>query len=384
MFASLLGEIKIEGLEHSQDVKSALRALQSLGVAYESGRFLKGAHQDISGKIDVGGSGTVLRFLLPVLSSLGLEATITGDETLQKRPLGVLHDYLNSNGVDLSDDHLPLKISGKLNTDHVEISGSESSQYISGFIFGKLLGGGGKISLIPPVRSSSYITMTCRILNSIGARIRFSGNRIEVEPQNSPLKYSGSIPGDFLLSSFYAIGAVLTGGEINIENHTMPDWSAGDARIVDIIGKYSAFSSLSDGTWKVKAERQVQPFHEDVQDSPDMAVNLAALAYGTPEESTISGIELLRIKESNRINSISSTLMHYGSTVEVDDVMRINGPSQARPGTTEKWNDHRIAMLGSILSLKAGGVVMDAESVSKSNPRFFDDIRQLGGDLRLE
>ncbi len=384
MFASLLGDIRLEYLEISDDVKAALRALNSLGVSYENGKFSKVGGAGISGTIDVGGSGTVLRFLLPVLSSLGLEATITGDETLRKRPLGILHEFLNSNGVDLSNDHLPLRISGKLDADRIEISGSESSQYISGFIFGKLLGGGGKISLLPPVRSSSYISMTCRILNSIGARIRYTGNFIEIEDQRDPLKYSGNVPGDFLLSSFYAIGAVLSGGKVRIENHIMPDWSAGDARIVDIMGKYAASSSLSEGTWSVEAGEGVQPFHEDVQDSPDLAVNLAALAYGTSEESTISGIELLKIKESDRIRSISHTLRQYGSRVETNDVLKIRGPPDAKPGVTEQWNDHRIAMLGSILSLKAGGVVKGSESVSKSNPRFFDDLRKLGGDIRLE
>ncbi len=382
LFSSLLGEVSLDNLEFSDDVKAAMRALQSLRITYDNGKLIKNPLPGNTGTVHLGGSGTVLRFLLPVLSCTGIEATVESDETLQKRPIGVLYDYLNSHGVDLSADRLPLKIRGKLDTDHVEISGSESSQYISGFIFGLLLIGGGRITLLPPVRSSSYIAMTCNILNSIGAEVVYTGKEITVKPLESPVAYHGKIPGDFLLSSFYALGAFLTGGEVSLHNHIYPHWSPGDSRIVEVIGKSGATSILSNGIWKVKGGEKIIPFNEDVEDSPDMAVNLAALAYGTTDESTISGIELLRIKESDRIESISRTLTSYGSRVSVNDAIRIQGPEEAHSGITENWNDHRIAMLGAILSLSGGGIVKGAESESKSNPRFFQDLKKLGGDLR--
>lgn len=383
LFSSLIGNISLDDLEYSEDVKAGIRVIQSLGVRNNNGKLVRETISGDMGTVDIGGSGTVLRMLLPILSIMGISAKLTGDQTLQRRPLGVLHEYLTSNGVEITGDRLPLRIHGRLDTDTIEISGSESSQYISGFIFGLLLRGGGKIVLIPPVRSSSYISMTCHMLNSLGASINYSGNEITVNPLEGALEYSGHVPGDFLLSSFYAIGAVLTGGKVSIQNLKRPEWSLGDSRIAGIVNRCGGSGSVCKGIWSVESGDQVLPFHESVEDSPDMAVSLAALAFGSTEQSQISGVELLRIKESDRITSISETLRNYGSQVEVNDILSIRGPDTHREGVTGQWRDHRIAMLGSVLSLVAGGKVSGAESVSKSNPGFFDDLRKLGGDFQL-
>ncbi len=383
LFSSLLGKINLEGLEFSDDVMAAVRAIEALGVKHNKNIFEPGDVPTDIGKVDLGGSGTVLRMLIPVLACVGISASLSGDDTLQKRPLGVLYDLLLAEGLEMTGDHLPLKISGRLKTQEITISGGESSQYISGFIFGLLLTGGGMITLEPPVRSSSYIQMTCDLLNSIGAAIKYSGNRIKIEPMNGELAYSGPVPGDFLLSSLYAAGAVLTGGKVEISNLIHPEWSMGDSRIAEILKRCSGGGSLSDGIWTAYSDGGITPFRESVEDSPDMAVSLAAIAAGSPGESEISGIELLGIKESNRVLSIRDTLERHGCKVGTGRVMTIKGTDKPGTGKTQSWNDHRIVMLGSILSLRAGGRVEGAESVSKSNPRFFDDLRKLGGDFTL-
>ena len=383
LFSSLLGKISLKGLEHSDDVEAAIRAIRALGVNRSKDSFERSELPDELGSVDLGGSGTVLRILLPILACSGVSASLTGDHTLQKRPLGVLQEVLASSGVEMTGDHLPLRISGRLNTREVTISGSQSSQYISGFIFGLLLVGGGKISLLPPVRSSSYIQMTCDVLNSLGAQIRYSGNEIRIAPVDRVLEYSGPVPGDFLLSSFYAAGAILTGGELKITDLSHPEWSMGDSRIAGIMNRCSGKGRVSGSCWEVQSAESILSFRENVEDSPDMAVSLAALAAGSTSESEISGVELLGIKESDRLISIADTLVNYGCTVGTDGVMTIRGTDRPEKGATGIWNDHRIAMLGSVLSMRAGGTVNGAESVSKSNPRFFDDLRKLGGDFQL-
>lgn len=384
LFSSLLGHIDLKGLEQSDDVGAAIRTVEALGVKHIGDGFEAAELPKDLGTLDISGSGTTLRMLIPILACTGISARLTGEETLRGRPLGVIHEYLTSNGVQITDDHLPLSVSGKLETDKIVISGSQSSQYISGFIFGLLLAGGGKIVILPPVRSTSYINMTCEVLNSLGASISYSGNEIHVKPLSRKLSYSGTVPGDFLLSSFYAIGAVLTDGKVKIGNLVHPEWSRGDSRIVDIVNRCAGKGSVSDGTWIARAGNRISTFREEVEDTPDMAVSLAALAAGSTGESGISGIELLGIKESDRIKSITDTLKEYGCKVRSNSMIAIRGTENPSAGTTEVWNDHRIAMLGSILSLRAGGTVKGAESVSKSNPRFFDDLRKLGGELELE
>ena len=384
LFSSLLGKMRLENLEFSEDVEAAARALSSLGVlkhetGWEAGKLHAGP---IS--VNLGGSGTTLRMLIPVLAYLGIEANLDGDETLRRRPLGVLADWLSSNGMKISGDRLPLKIQGRLKTDRVEISGAESSQYISGFIFGLLLSGGGKILLVPPVRSRSYIQMTCDVLNSIGAKIRFQENTIEIQPQETPLTYVGEVPGDFLLSSFYALGAILTGGNVIINNLSKREWSKGDSRIVKLLEETGSVSRFDGSKWVVEGGKQIKPFTEDVDDSPDMAVSLAALASASEGVSTISGVELLRTKESDRLESITKTLLSFDVVSRTNNGLIIEGRKTLHRGKVENWNDHRITMLGTVLSLRSGGVVDGTQSVSKSNPRFFDDLRKLGGLIELE
>ena len=135
LFSALLGKIELHDLHMSDDVMAAISAVEALGVD-RTGDLWKSGRSRISGKksIYLGGSGTTLRMLLPVLAYKGMEVVVDGDETLRKRPLNTIIEWLRENGVTVIGDSLPIRISGKAVSDYVEISGSESSQYISGFM----------------------------------------------------------------------------------------------------------------------------------------------------------------------------------------------------------------------------------------------------------
>ena len=379
LFSSLLGKIELHNLHISDDVTAAISAVEALGVN-RTGDIWQFNREGISGKnrIYLGGSGTTLRMLLPILAYKGVDITVDGDDTLRKRPLNTIIEWLRKNGVTVSGDRLPIRISGKAMSDYVEISGSESSQYISGFIFALLMNGGGKISILPPVRSANYIRMTCDILNRIGANVRYSGSMINIDP-GVAVKYSGPVPGDFLLSSFYAAATLLTGGKIRIKGLELPEDSAGDSRIVDIFRKCGAGSEVLNQEWLVSSKGDLHPFDEDVSDSPDMAVSLAALASVINGTSTVRGVELLKIKESNRILTIIDTLRSFGIRADFDGNIVVSGNGSGKNGIIDSSMDHRIAMLGTVLALRFGGTVRGAECVSKSNPHFYEDISNLGG-----
>lgn len=381
ILSSLAGNIVMEGLERSGDVDAALSAVERLGVVKRGNTLSPGKVPQDAGTIDFGGSGTTLRMALPLLSLLGTEAVLDGDATLRRRPIGVLVEWLNRNGMDISSDRLPMRIRGRIDTDCVEISGSESSQYISGFILGLHLRGGGRIRLIPPVVSRSYIQMTCAVLSSIGATTAIDGDTISVDPATGKLEFHGSVPGDFLLSSFYAIAAAITGGSLSISGLSRPEWSSGDARIVDLLAGTGSGSRLQDGTWSVEAGEQILPFTEDVSDSPDMSVSLSALASFSSGTSIITGIEGLRTKESDRMASITGTLSAFGVGSRGNGRLEIDGCRNPVRGTVKSWKDHRITMLGTLLALRPGGTVEGAEDVDKSNPRFFSDLAELGGRI---
>lgn len=153
---SLIKESKLENLIPSDDVNVAINVVKQFGVS------VNGNHFKLEGKLKVpsylyfGGSATTLRMTIPIISVLGGETVIDGDDSLRKRPLTAIIKALQGS-VNFSSQNLPTRISGKLKENYVRIDGSESSQYISGFIYAFSMIGGGEIEIIPPISSATFI-----------------------------------------------------------------------------------------------------------------------------------------------------------------------------------------------------------------------------------
>ena len=379
---SLLSDVEVTSFPVAQDVSSALGAIRGLGLEVKAGRIVRpknGVRHSAS--LNFAGSGTTLRMMMPILSYIGGEFTLDGDETLRRRPLSQITEPLRAMGMKISGDNLPVKMVGRITETDVTVPGWESSQHISGLIYAILLAGGGTIHIKPPVISRSYIEMTCGLLKSHGARIRMDGNTIHVE--RSELRpFRGTIPGDYLLASFYAAAAMATSGSVRISNLPDPPKEFGDHSIVSILKDSGLDSKLLDSEWSFRSS-DGRALKVDVSQSPDMAVSVAAFAPFLRGKTIISGIENLKIKESNRISTITSTLMSFGASVEQSGEIAISGPLTQEQPKIDPGNDHRIAMLATVLGLSMGSVVMDAECVGKSNPDFYSDLAGIGGDISL-
>lgn len=330
----------------------------------------------------LGGSATTLRMLIPIALALGKKIKIDGDETLRRRPLNAIIKALKS--AKFSSNSLPLIIEGKLEEETV-IEGWESSQYISGLIYAYHIIGGGKIRIIPPISSKSYIEMTIDLFNRIGSDVKFEGNEILVNPR--PLRgYEGEIPGDYALASFYALASLLTGGRIEIFGLYDPPDYFGDHNIVEIFSNMGAKSYYS-SSWIVESTDEYSPIKINVNDVPDLSVSIATLSSVANGCSEIQGIERLRIKESDRISTIISTLSAFGVSAKyTNDNITIKGIKKEKilKGSIICPSDHRIAMMAGVLSLIHGGEVDNAECVKKSNPLFWQDLIKLGGKISLE
>lgn len=196
-------------------------------------------------------------------------------------------------------------------------------------------------------------------------------------------EYSGRVPGDYLLSSFYAAAAYATGGHVSISGLPEQERWWGDHSIVGILQENGVESSFQDGTWHVVSSGSGKGMTIDISQSPDMAVSIAAFAPFLTGATTISGTEGLKSKESNRIRTIAETLSAFGVNARTDDSITIDGQPSVKNPALDAAGDHRIAMLSSVLSLYAGGKIMGAESVSKSNPQFYRDLASIGGDITL-
>ena len=377
IFYSLLSKVKLSYVPTADDINAAIAAVTALGVKREGNEFVFDSRRD-EAEVYVGGSATTLRMLLPIAAALGVKLKVDGDESLRRRPIREFYSFARKYGIELTSDRLPLTMRGKLNAKEVEISGGESSQYISGLMFAFAIVGEGRVKVIPPVSSKSYIFMTADFLNSQGVKVKVGeGWEIDVSRGN-PKPYEGEIPGDYALASFYAIAASVTGGEIEVENLYQHGDYFGDHSVVGLLREMGVESELKGNSWFVRG-RPEKGIQVNLDDAPDLAVSMAAIAPFSKTPTVMEGVERLRIKESDRISSIIGTVEAFGGRAEYSGGRLIVYPSGLRRGEIECPNDHRIAMMASVFALVVGGTIKKAECVKKSNPNYWEDLEMLGG-----
>lgn len=148
-----------------------------------------------------------------------------------------------------------------------------------------------------------------------------------------------------------------------------------------------AFSEYYDGKWIVKSSDRYLPIKVDIDDAPDLAMSIAGLSAIADGISEIQSIRRLRIKESDRVNSIKNILASYSIESEIkNDSLLIFGKRRdlLKYAITDCFGDHRVAMLSSILALVKGGIIMNAECVNKSNPNYWQDLISLNIKLSIE
>ncbi|WP_338600112.1 3-phosphoshikimate 1-carboxyvinyltransferase [Sulfolobus tengchongensis] len=388
IFLSLFTRLRLRNLILSEDVVDAINSVRALGVEVkDNSEFIPPKHLEIKEKyIKLKGSGTTLRMLIPIIAAIGGEVIIDAEESLRKRPVRRVVEALSNYGVLFSSFSLPLKISGKINNDRIRIYGDESSQYISGLIYALHIINGGIIEIIPPISSLSYILLTVDLFNRFGSDVKMVDNKIYVHP-NKLSEFEGEVVGDYGLASFYALSALTSGGNVTITNLWKPEKYFGDHSIVEIFRRMGAVSEYEENKWYVEARERYLPIKIDIDEAPDLAMTIAGIAAIADGISEISKIERLRIKESDRIESIQKTLLLYNVLSEVKnnsififgtDKKLLNSP------VTDCLNDHRVAMMSSALALIKGGAITSAECVNKSNPNYWQDLLSLNAKISIE
>ena len=377
---SILKESRLGNLVYSDDVKVAIDVVKALGITVSGSMFKREKELKVPPYLYFGGSATTLRMTIPIIAVLGGEVIIDGDESLRKRPLTAIVNALKGQ-VSFSSSYLPVKMSGKLKENYVKIDGNESSQYISGFIYAFSMIGGGEIEIIPPISSKSYIYLTAELINSLGGNVKIKDNKIYVD-KGEFRPYIGKVPGDYALASFYASASIVSGGSLIVEDlYEIPDFE-GDHSIVNFYEEMGAESYVKDGKWFVKGSSKLKGIEVNVDDFPDLAPSIASIAPFAETKTVIRGVKRLKIKESNRIVTISETLSAFNAKVSYNDEEIVIFPSsELKEAKVYCPNDHRIAMMASVLSFKVGGIIDNAECVNKSNPNFWKDLISLGGNI---
>lgn len=347
--------------------------------------------------LDCGESGSTMRFMLPVVCALGCEASLTGHGRLPERPLSPLYEQLVEHGATISaQGSVPLRTRGRIRAGRYELAGNVSSQYVSGLMLAApLLRAPVEIVVTEPVESRPYIDLTVSVLRSFGVDVSqsratgASGTPTRVYDVSAPEGFSspGSlvIGGDWSNAAFWLVAGALSDRGVAVRGLDAASVQ-GDRAIL------AALSLLGAHVLRTPAGAAVRPAGLrratlDVSDCPDLVPPLAAAAALAEGTTRIVGAARLRLKESDRIETVSAALAALGATVETtDDGLVITGSKVLRGGTVDAANDHRIAMMAAVLATRCDRptTILGAECVEKSYPRFFEDLTALGGSYERE
>lgn len=402
------GKSIINNIELSDDIKATLDAVKSFGavskvsdMSIEIEGIRKNAGEEIETDNDLhvincNESGSTLRFMIPIAVGLGYKCRFEMSGNLGKRPLDVYYDIFDKNGVKYEKGENYLEIDGKLGAGEYDIPGNISSQFITGMLFAlSMLEDDSVINILDNIESKSYIDITLASLKDFGIEIEHDDYRTFRIKGNQKYNCKGentdcnryTVEGDFSQGAFFLCADAI-GNDVNVKG--LRRYSIqGDKATVDILermGCERVYDECDDIKMKVNSLNSTVI---DATDCPDIIPVLsvcAAFANGTTE---IVNAKRLRIKECDRLSAINEELSKLGANIEErEDSLIIYGNGNKKlKGGCEVWShkDHRICMMLSIASTicEEEIVIKDAECISKSYPRFFEDFEKLGGCVEV-
>lgn len=345
----------------NQDILATAQCLRNLGatVAETAYGYLVQPAQHIPScaVLPCKESGSTLRFLLPVVGALGVRGTFVMEGRLPYRPITALQNEMERMGCIISrPTENTLFCQGKLNPGAYYIDGSESSQYITGLMLcGAVMDKPVTVNIRGKLESAPYVEITRHALHAFGV----NSDHLGTCRLHSPGKIT--VEGDWSNAAFFLTANTLGSKvEINNLNSNSPQ---GDRAVTGIL------------------QAMTQATVIDCTDCPDL-VPVLAVAAAAMKGATFTGIRRLRLKESDRVSSVSNMITSLGGKTKITEDTLTVYPTGIIGGTVDSCADHRIAMAAAIAATAASApvTVLGAECVRKSYPGFWEDYRQLGGN----
>ena len=352
----------ISNLGDSKDIqatRSCLSALKTGQPAGENGLPL----------MDCGESGSTLRFLIPLSLVLRGGGHFTGRGRLMERPQGPYFSLFQEKGIFYQQKDSVLTVRGTLSPGRYSLPGDVSSQFITGLLFVlPLLDGDSDLVLTSPLESRGYVDLTLDVLRTFGIRVEERADAFHVPGSQHYESRDFTVEADWSQAAFW-YAANFAGGQVDIQGLNM-DSKQGD-KVIAL--QY----------WQLAKPGEAEL---DVSQCPDLVPPLAAMAALRDRETTrIGNAARLRIKESDRLSTVTEVLSALGADIEEQaDALVIRGKEKLPGGVTVSGhNDHRIAMMAAIAATRCEKpvTITGAECVKKSYPRFWEDYEKLGGQL---
>lgn len=375
--------VKVENLSNAADTVTLNGILNNLEEELE-------VEIQESKTVDVGPAGTAMRFLSAYLSAKNGNFLLTGTERMKQRPIGILAEALKTLGADISyaenDGFPPLNIVGPLNqkTAEVKIKGDISSQYISALLMiAPILPQGLTLEIEGELTSKPYVDMTLDMLAEVGIEHSWNGNSITIKPQSFKPGTLVVEPDWSAASYWYSIAALAD--EAKIDLPALKEKSLqGDSQIQKIM---KIFGIATDKTEKGISISNLGLSLEttqvlDLKTCPDLAQTIIVIAAALGKNMSFTGLETLKIKETDRIAALQNELAKIGVTLTENNLVytlntdELHFPEKIIIATYE---DHRMAMAFAPLALLIDEVeIEEMQVVEKSYPYFWEDLKKAG------
>ncbi|MCA9406600.1 MAG: 3-phosphoshikimate 1-carboxyvinyltransferase [Candidatus Omnitrophica bacterium] len=394
MIAACGGQSVIKHSSNCDDALVSMRVAQQLGAkikasAQRSYNVDARVQKAAASVIRVRESGTVLRFVLPLLALHEKSFQVVGQGTLVGRPNTFLNQALRKMGVDIkgqgTKESVPIHVrGGKLKGGEVSIDGSLSSQFISALLItAPRLSQDLNLTLTgKKLVSTDYITMTLQVLKKAGIDIQKQSPRsykVKAGQKFKGLK-NFTVPSDYGLAAFLLAAGALVDSNIKLDGHLKDDLVQADGHIVPLLRKMGVRFQKTNTSIHIKGPFNLKGGQFSLKDCPDLVPIMSVLALFAKGKTRLYNIQHARAKESDRISDLRKELLKIGADVREtkNELIIVPQPCYKENVELDPHKDHRLAMSFAVLGLKLGVTIKDIECTHKSYPDFVRDFRTIG------
>ncbi|SDD42700.1 3-phosphoshikimate 1-carboxyvinyltransferase [Mucilaginibacter pineti] len=385
------GKVKVENVSDAADAVLLAGILRSpVGSGQLAANTLSTA--ECPQIVDIGPAGTAMRFLTAYYAIQDDEVILTGSKRMKERPIGILVDALKVLGANIeyeeNQGYPPIKLKGSFeqHTSKISIKGNISSQYITALLLiAARLPFGLELHIEGELTSRPYVEMTLAMLQSANIQHTWQGNVIAISNQEFATTSLHVEPDWSAASYWYAIAALADEAELFLTGLT-PYSLQGDSVITEIMANFGITSQFKDGG--VHLLKEVKPLSRkifDMKECPDLAQTVIVVCAALGHEATFTGLETLKIKETDRVLALQTELAKMGvKLIEKGQVYKLDCSERFIPERMfiNTYHDHRMAMAFAPLALIVPQLEFEnGPVVEKSYPAFWTDLEKLGFEV---
>jgi 3-phosphoshikimate 1-carboxyvinyltransferase len=397
------GKVKVENISDAADAVLLAKILRTeirdkrLETSGDNSGYnsLTSNLQPPISEVNIGPAGTAMRFLTAYFTLQDEEVILTGSERMKQRPIGILVEALRELGAQIeyveNEGFPPIKLKGSLvqQSNKVSIKGNISSQYITALLLiAARLPFGLELHIEGDLTSRPYVEMTLAMLQTAGIQYNWQSNVISIQNQEFATTSLYIEPDWSAASYWYAIAALADEAELFLPGLTQYSLQ-GDSVITEIMANFGITSQFKDGgVYLQKEAKEISRKIFDLKECPDLAQTIIVICAALGHEATFTGLETLKIKETDRIKALQNELAKLGvKLIEKGQVYKLDCSEKQIPERifVDTYDDHRMAMAFAPLALLIPQVeIEDADVVEKSYPAFWKDLEKVGFEGELK